>query len=115
MNEKIIKILNELLKQSQSTNGTNNFYEIESNKFEAIIVLVKEQLKDLQHQLEEKDKIIDEILNDSWYTDECPIELSDFTKNDEKKFNCENCQNDYKKCWLKYFENRILERGKNGK
>ena len=68
--------------------------------------LIKEN-KNLRYQLKEKDKVIDEILNDSWYTDECPIELEDFTKENEKEFNCDNCQDDYKKCWLKYFENKL--------
>ncbi len=61
MNKEIIKILNELLEIPQSTNGTINFYSIESNKFEAIITLVKKQLEYLESQLEEKDKIINKI------------------------------------------------------
>ncbi len=62
MNEEIIKILNELLQIPQSTNGEINFYEIESNKFKAIITLIKKQLNDLEKQLEEKDKIINEAI-----------------------------------------------------
>ena len=72
------------------------------------------EINQLKKQLEEKDKVIDEILNDDWYKDECPIELEDFTEKDEQEFKCEHCHDDYKKCWLKYFESKILERGKNG-
>ena len=82
-------------------------------KYSSLMNFYHKKIESLQHQLEEKDKIIDEILNDSWYTDECPIELDNFTKDDEREFDCEHCQNNYKKCWLKYFENQILERGKN--
>ena len=65
----------------------------------------------LQQQLEEKDKVIDEILDDGWFVEDCPMILNDFTKDDEKTFNCENCEDDHKKCWLKYFENKVKVRG----
>lgn len=78
--------------------------------------LLKEnkQLKDL----------IDTILNFSFFKEECPLNFSfeDNSKEDkaqdvfyEDEY-CENaCNDDYRKCWLKYFEKmQELERdGKN--
>ena len=70
--------------------------------------------KRLREQLEEKDKIIDEILNHPFFTNECPYSsIGDGFV--QELCDCDNCQEDYKKCWIKYFKNEILERGKNGK
>ena len=74
-------------------------------------------VKNLQHQLEEKDKIIDEAME--YFIEDCPYSVAFKNEEEYKKVqklcNCENCQDDYKKCWLKYLENEILERGKNEK
>ena len=66
----------------------------------------------LQNQLQEKNKIIDEMLNYGIFDCDCPLgsELGN-----KKMFDCENCNDNSKKCWLKYFENKIKRRGKNGK
>ena len=104
MNKEIIKILNVLLEFPQTTNGEFNFYEIESNKFEAIITLVKKQLGDLQHQLEEKDKLIEE-------KNKCLLEIAkeeinfiNYLKSKGMNFDNES--------WIKELE-EILERGKD--
>ena len=79
---------------------------------------LKEHLRkefDLQQQFEEKNKVIDEILNFQSFTDDCPcIEIYDYIKI-LNLCNCSfcKCKDDYKKCWIKYFENETLERGKN--
>ena len=81
-------------------------------KLEKKVENLKNKNKKLKCKLEEM--IIDEILNHPFFTNECPYssigdgfvqELCDW----------DNCQEDYKKCWIKYFKNEILERGKNGK
>ena len=109
-------------KEEKRINNKCNFIDnllLDNGLYKGVSALVEieehisnlyDEIDEYKKQLEEKDKVIDEILNDSWYTDECPIELEDFTKESEKEFNCDNCQDDYKKCWLKYFENKILER-----
>ena len=75
-------------------------------------------LETVLHQLEEKDKVIDVML-DYISNDDCPASVcwlnENFNNEIKKLCNCENCQDDYKKCWLKYFENEILERSKNDK
>ena len=72
----------------------------------------------LQQQLEEKDKVIYEML-DFISNDDCPASVcwldENFNNEIKKLCDCDNCQDYYKKCWLKYFKNEILERGKNGK
>ena len=73
---------------------------------------------DLYKKLEEKNKIIDEILNhDYCFPYECPLEAinnDDIQDIIEKICNCDNCKDDKKNCWLKYFKNKVKERGKNG-
>ena len=65
--------------------------------------------------IELKDKVIDEAME--YFIEDCPYSIAFKDEEEYKKVqnlcNCENCQDDYKKCWLKYFENEILERGKN--
>ena len=102
--------IEQLQQENKKLNGTIQTYDIllkanvEENK----------QLKDL----------IDTILNFSFFKEECPLNFSfeDNSKEDkaqdvfyEDEY-CENaCNDDYRKCWLKYFEKmQELERdGKN--
>ena len=60
-----------------------------------------------RQELEEKDKIINEILETTYFENDCPLGV-DLIK--LKDFGCRNCQSDYKKCWLKYFKNKVLEK-----
>ncbi len=70
------------------------------------------QINILEMKLAEKNKVIDEILNHDCFSGYCPLsEIND--DNVEDICDCDNCIDDYKKCWLKYFKNKILERGKN--
>ncbi len=85
---------------------------IEKDNIRLIQSLLK-TIKWQKHQLEEKDKIFDEIIDSTFYTC-CPYEI--FYDEEEKECNkvkkicdCDNCKDDYKKCWLKYFENKIEE------
>lgn len=81
-------------------------------KLEKKVENLKNKNKKLQCKLEEKDKIIDEILNHPFFTNECPYSsIGDGFV--QELCDCDNCQEDYKKCWIKYFKNEILERGKN--
>ena len=82
---------------------------IQDNK-EKIEKLEKKNQK-LQKQLQKKNKIIDEMLNYGIFDCDCPLgsELGN-----EEMFDCEHCQDTTKNCWLKYFENKIKRRGKNG-
>ena len=85
-------------------------------KLEKKVENLKNKNKKLQCKLEEKDKIINEIL-DLFGTDDCPNSIDwideKYSKQIKKICDCDNCRDDYKKCWIKYFKNEILERGKN--
>ena len=81
-------------------------------KLEKKVENLKNKNKKLQCKLEEKDKVINEILNHPFFTNECPYSsIGDGFV--QELCDCDNCQEDYKKCWIKYFKNEILERGKN--
>ena len=77
-----------------------------------------EQLQQENKQLKD---LIDTILNFSFLKEECPLNFSFEDNSKENKAQdvfyedeyCENaCNDDYRKCWLKYFEKmQELERG----
>lgn len=80
-----------------------------------------EYVKKLQQENKQLKDLIDTILNFSFFKEECPLNFSfeDNSKEDkaqdvfyEDEY-CENaCNDDYRKCWLKYFEKmQELERG----
>lgn len=80
-----------------------------------------EYVKKLQQKNKQLKDLIDTILNFSFFKEECPLNFSfeDNSKEDkaqdvfyEDEY-CENaCNDDYRKCWLKYFEKmQELERG----
>ena len=83
-------------------------------KLEKKVENLKNKNQKLQQQLEEQNKMINEILNNTFFANECPYSLigDGFT---QELCDCDNCEDNYKKCWIKYFKNKILERGKNGK
>ena len=65
-----------------------------------------------------KIKIINEIFEFTFHGC-CPYEIFFDEEQDECEkvkilCNCKKCKKDFKKCWLKYFENKAKERGKNG-
>lgn len=79
------------------------------------------QYWELQEENKQLKDLIDTILNFSFFKEECPLNFSfeDNSKEDkaqdvfyEDEY-CENaCIDDYRKCWLKYFEKmQELERG----
>ena len=75
------------------------------------IAKLEKKNKRLQEKLEKKDKIIDEMLNFASFDFYCPYECFCDEEQDEcdkvkKICDCEICKDDYKKCWLKYFENK---------
>ena len=103
------KLFNELEEKEEQMNIMSEaFDELEHQKQDYT------QINILEMQLEEKDKIIDEMLNNPFFTGDCPYSLigDGFI---QELCDCDNCEDDYKKCWVKYFKNKILERGKNGK
>ena len=74
---------------------------------------LQQKNKNLEQALDENKKIINTILNFSFFKEECPLNFSfeDNSKEDEAQnifYNGEYCENNcndiYKDCWLKYFK-----------
>ena len=94
----------------------DNEYGVSYTRLEELHDFVVEQ--DLKHR-EEKDKeierlnnIIDTMLEFSFFKEECPLNFGFGDEKEEKAQDVfyeddyceENCNDIYKKCWLKYFE-----------
>ncbi len=66
--------------------------------------------------MEGKENLTDTILESSWFDSDCPMGFSFSLDSDEDKaqdeFSEKNCDDNYKKCWRKYFE--ILKNIKEG-
>ena len=69
-----------------------------------------------EDEIERLNNIIDTILDFSFFKEECPLNFGFYDKKEEKAQDvfyeddyCEkNCNDIYKKCWLKYF-NKLKE------
>lgn len=77
-------------------------------------------IEDLKQENKKLNNIIDTILDFNMFSQECPLNLG---FNDEKENKaqdvfykdeyCESCTDDYKKCWLKYFNELNELKGDN--
>ena len=86
-----------------------SFYQLLVKTFNQVC----EERNNLEQALDENNKLINTILNFSFFKEECPLNFSfeDNSKEDEAQnifYNdeyCENnCNDNYKDCWLKYFK-----------
>ena len=86
-----------------------NFYQLLVNTFNQVC----EERKKLEQALDESEKLINTILNFSFFKEECPLNFSfeDNSKEDKAQnifYSDEYCENNcndiYKDCWLKYFK-----------
>ena len=86
-----------------------SFYQLLVNTFNQVC----EERNNLEQALDENKKLINTILNFSFFKEECPLNFSfeDNSKEDETQnifYNDEYCENNcndiYKDCWLKYFK-----------
>ena len=86
-----------------------SFYQLLVNTFNQVC----EERNNLEQALDENKKLINTILNFSFFKEECPLNFSfeDNSKEDKAQnifYNdeyCENnCNDNYKDCWLKYFK-----------
>ena len=85
-------------------------------------VTLEEQIEILQQENQKYKELIDTILNWDIFKNECPMNFCYVEETNEDKAQdvfykdddyCENnCNDDYTKCWLKYFKRmRELEKG----
>lgn len=86
-----------------------SFYKLLVNTFNQIC----EERNNLEQALDESEKLINTILNFSFFKEECPLNFSfeDNSKEDKAQnvfYSDEYCENNcndiYKDCWLKYFK-----------
>ena len=89
--------------------------EIKSDKeeFERLVIHLANQQEKKDKEIERLNNIINTMLDFNFFKEECPLNFGYTEKCDEEKAQdvfyendyCEeNCNDDYKKCWLKYFE-----------
>ena len=94
-----------------------NMGELELKSYVASILYDNDKKVDMIHELEEENKRLNNIINTmldfNFFKEECPLNFGYTEKCDEEKAQdvfyeddyCEKtCNDDYKKCWLKYFE-----------
>ena len=83
------------------------------DEYECAIDDRDDKIVKLEQALDENKKLINAILNFSFFKEECPLNFGFETNSEEDKaqktfYNdeyCEkNCNNNYKNCWLKYFK-----------
>ena len=89
--------------------------EIKSDKeeFERLVIHLANQQEKKDKEIERLNNIINTMLDFNFFKEECPLNFGYTEKCDEEKAQdvfyendyCEeNCTNEFKKCWLKYFE-----------
>lgn len=97
--------------------STLDGYETRCNVTKEII----EEIEQLQQENKQLKDLIDTILNFSFFKEECPLNFGFENSTNEDKSQsifyedewCENnCNDNYKDCWLKYFKKlQELEQG----
>lgn len=105
------EIINEWLSDIATPTGIS--YSGDQTISESMAEKIVDYVSNLEQTLDENKKLINTILNFSFFKEECPLNFSfeDNSKEDEAQnifYNdeyCENnCNDNYKNCWLKYFK-----------
>ncbi len=108
--KKYVKETNNNIKNLLKDNKEElSFYQLLVNTFNQVC----EERNNLEQALDESEKLINTILNFSFFKEECPLNFSfeDNSKEDKAQnifYSDEYCENNcndiYKDCWLKYFK-----------
>lgn len=90
---------------------------------EAMVDSLLKAVKEQEKEITRLNNLINTIFDFNFFKEECPLNFGFSDENEEKSQNvfyeddyCEkNCNDEYKKCWLKYFERlqELKEEGKN--
>lgn len=97
-------------------------YRKEIERLNQYIDFYKDLTERQNKDLERLNNIINTMLDFNFFKEECPLNFGYTEKCDEEKAQdvfyeddyCEeNCNDDYKKCWLKYFERLQELKGSN--
>lgn len=105
-------------------NITSDNFNLDSNGKDIQIEVYEQLIDKLQQENKQLKDLIDTILNFSFFKEECPLNFGFENNTNEDKSQsifyedqwCENnCDDNYKDCWLKYFKKlQELEQGTNG-
>lgn len=109
--------LTKLIEEHKEETHPYKRYEFDSTSYTLLLIDINNLLKE-NKQLKD---LIDTILNFSFFKEECPLNFGFENNTNEDKSQsifyedewCENnCNNNYKNCWLKYFKKlQELEQG----
>ena len=121
--DKLTKYLKDNLLDYEDITMENNYLkerveylERSNNRREDEIISLRDELVSANDtsELERCSQMIDTILNFGFLKEECPLNFGFSTGSDELKAQdifysdegewCEHCADDYKQCWIKYFE-----------
>ena len=102
-------------------NITSNSFNLDGNGKDIQIEVYEQLIEQLQQENKQLKDLIDTILNFSFFKEECPLNFGFENNTNEDKSQsifyedqwCENnCDDNYKDCWLKYFKKlQELEQG----
>lgn len=102
-------------------NITSDNFNLDSNGKDIQIEVYEQLIEQLQQENKQLKDLIDTILNFSFFKEECPLNFGFENNTNEYKSQsifyedqwCENnCDDNYKDCWLKYFKKlQELEQG----
>ena len=121
MNEEIKETIKILQNNSLVKSGSYEFIGDSDITYAEIYILLK-FIEDLQQENKQLKDLIDTILTFSFFKEECPLNFGFENTNEDKSQSifyedqwCENnCNDNYKDCWLKYFKKlQELEQGSN--
>lgn len=121
MNKEVKETIKILQNNSLVKSGSYEFIGDSDITYAEIYILLK-FIEDLQQENKQLKELIDTILNWNIFKNECPMNFGyDEETNEDKAQDvfykdddyCENnCNDDYTKCWLKYFKRmQELEQG----
>ena len=105
----VIEVNNNIENLLKNNEEELNFYQLLVKTFNQVC----EERNNLEQALDENKKLINTILNFSFFKEECPLNFGFETNSKEDKaqnifYNDEYCENNcndiYKDCWLKYFK-----------
>lgn len=94
-------------------NITSDNFNLDSNGKDIQIEVYEQLIEKLQQENKQLKDLIDTILNFSFFKEECPLNFGFENNTNEDKSQsifyedqwCENnCNDNYKDCWLKYFK-----------
>lgn len=111
--DKMNNDINKIVQKNELYDKCENMEELYDKYYVPLLEFHYKKISVLEQALDENKKLINTILNFSFFKEECPLNLSFENNSKEDKaqnifYNDEYCENNcngiYKDCWLKYFK-----------